>query len=593
MQLSTKSGRAAVAANCSLYVLFQFGQTLLHHAAANGHRPLIDLLADEGAALNTRDELALNTPLHKAARAGHVDVVRRLIECGAALDAENKTGNRPLHEAAECGHEAVVTLLLDRGAQVDAANKVGLTPLIWACWQGHERVVAALFARGASIGIADEDEERPLHYAAQYGHVACVRLLLSHGAVVDARERKQQMTALHKAAQAGHQEVVEMLLDTGASVHAAEEYGGWTPLHLAAYKGHLDVAEVLLSQGAPLNRKDQDGRTPFELAADPAVKELLSSWQRRVVCYSAKEISDFAQGFREEGVLGEDDLYISYRGMDSLRRTPVLVKRLVPGASAWALHVFDKELEAYTALSDPHFLRLVGYCREEAPAAYTAGDGSHNNNTGGGDRCWCLVYEWAAHGCVEDRLAGRGPVQGPLSWQARLSIAVQVASAVHLLHATGPAGKPFLHGALTSSVVMLSEDDSARLGGSIGVFPLNTPPATGPAPAATGAGAARAAPKPVAGAGGSTVTRSQSVGAGGGASAVTSAAATMTAAPPTCITCGSKLAYLDPVYGITGKLAPASDVYALGVLLMELLTGCAPLLVFATLGFAWQSHGMS
>jgi len=44
--------------------------------------------------------------------------------------------------------------------------------------------------------------------------------------------------------------------------------GCWTPLHGAAWEGHAEVAEILIKAGAYLNTKDEQGKTPHDIAID-------------------------------------------------------------------------------------------------------------------------------------------------------------------------------------------------------------------------------------------------------------------------------------------------------------------------------------
>jgi ankyrin repeat protein len=62
------------------------GQTLLHHAAANGGEELVALLIRYGAALERRNEKG-ETALGYACAYGHLGVVRLLVEAGAEVNA--------------------------------------------------------------------------------------------------------------------------------------------------------------------------------------------------------------------------------------------------------------------------------------------------------------------------------------------------------------------------------------------------------------------------------------------------------------------------------------------------------------------------
>ena len=65
-----------------------------------------------------------------------------------------------------------------------------------------------------------------------------------------------------------------MLLRYGADVNARGDQG-YTRLHYAARMNNIDVAELRLKQGADAALKDDRGRTPLDLAREPAMQDLL------------------------------------------------------------------------------------------------------------------------------------------------------------------------------------------------------------------------------------------------------------------------------------------------------------------------------
>jgi ankyrin repeat protein len=50
---------------------------------------------------------------------------------------------------------------------------------------------------------------------------------------------------------------------------------GWTALHYAAGFGFVDLVEPLLSRGADLEARDDEGRTPLEVAVEAGQAELV------------------------------------------------------------------------------------------------------------------------------------------------------------------------------------------------------------------------------------------------------------------------------------------------------------------------------
>ncbi|CAI5501784.1 unnamed protein product [Closterium sp. Naga37s-1] len=141
----------------------------------------------------------------------------------------------------------------------------------------------------------------------------------------------------------------------------------------------------------------------------------------------------------------------------------------------------------------------------------------------------CIVYEFMASGTLEERLlcANNSP---PLPWFARLRIAAEIASALLALHSQP---KPIIHLDLKPANVLLDERLVVKL---------------------ADVGVARQMP----GTGGSdqgfNVTHAH-----------------------TSMPIGT-VAYVDPEYQRTGDFSPKSDVYALGIILFDLLTGRQPAL---------------
>ncbi|KAI0281936.1 ankyrin repeat protein, partial [Russula aff. rugulosa BPL654] len=93
-------------------------------------------------------------------------------------------------------------------------------------------------------------------------------------------------TPLHSAA-CRDLEMVEVLLEYGVDVNAQNSYcrtplsfaagagrrskytdsSGFTPLHDASEDGNIEIARVLLEHGANVEVKDNEGRTPLDIAS--------------------------------------------------------------------------------------------------------------------------------------------------------------------------------------------------------------------------------------------------------------------------------------------------------------------------------------
>ncbi|KAF4353889.1 hypothetical protein F8388_007415 [Cannabis sativa] len=206
----------------------------------------------------------------------------------------------------------------------------------------------------------------------------------------------------------------------------------------------------------------------------------LSSGEIRYRRYTIDEIEVATQDFAESRKIGEGGYGPVYRG--ELDHTPV---------------------EVLSCIRHPNMVLLLGACPEFG----------------------CLVYEYMAHGSLEDRLFRRGntPI---LSWQCRFRIAAEIGTGLLFLHQTKP--EPLVHRDLKPANILLDRNYVSKI---------------------SDVGLARLVPPSVA----DSVTQYR-----------------MTATAGT-------FCYIDPEYQQTGMLGIKSDIYSFGVLLLQLITAKPPM----------------
>lgn len=132
----------------------------------------------------------------------------------------------------------------------------------------------------------------------------------------------------------------------------------------------------------------------------------------------------------------------------------------------------------------------------------------------------CLVYEYMDNGSLEDRLLKRGNTP-PISWRKRFKIAAEISTALLFLHQAKP--EPLVHRDLKPANILLDRNYVSKI---------------------SDVGLARLVPASIA----DEVTQYH----------MTSAAGTF--------------CYIDPEYQQTGMLTTKSDVYSLGIVLLQIIT---------------------
>ncbi|XP_031483078.1 U-box domain-containing protein 52-like isoform X3 [Nymphaea colorata] len=135
----------------------------------------------------------------------------------------------------------------------------------------------------------------------------------------------------------------------------------------------------------------------------------------------------------------------------------------------------------------------------------------------------CLVYEYMENGSLDDRLFRKNNTP-PLCWSDRFRIAWEIASALLFLHTSKP--KPIVHRDLKPANILLDHNFVSKIG-DVGLCTLL------PTDHAT------------------TVFNNTAL--------------------------AGTLCYIDPEYQRTGLVSPKSDIYAFGMIILQLLTAKPPM----------------
>ncbi|MDR1480431.1 MAG: ankyrin repeat domain-containing protein [Planctomycetaceae bacterium] len=227
----------------------------------------------------------------------NLSVLEYLDKNKADFNKKNQEGKSPLYalihplpqknprDEVDLNKIQKLKYLVQRGANVNewfAAEKT--TPFFWAL-QNYETdldTVKFLVEKGADPNTITRYGGNALHLLLINYHVKSntkleqktfdtIKYLVEKGANVDLPEKGDLLRPIHYAAQNGTYRIVKYLADQKVKLNTKSANGA-TPLHFAASGGvKIDLIKLLLQNGCSVNDKDNDGRTPFLLAA--ATKE--------------------------------------------------------------------------------------------------------------------------------------------------------------------------------------------------------------------------------------------------------------------------------------------------------------------------------
>ena len=279
-----------LSAVCHAQVALEIGAGPLHLAAAEGNFDEVKRLIEAGTAVDIRATRSRGTPLHFAARDGRYSVVELLVELGADVDAKTEYGNTSLHLAARSrltacanpwrgdavglteAHFAVVQLLLDAGASVDPRNREGTTPLQGAATCNDVAIAALLIEKGANVNNRS-NQYSVLDQAISWGPDVA-KLLIESGVEVNTVVPYSGETPLMAAIEKSRIELTRMLLEAGADVNARNRRNQWTALDYAIYYCAPELVQILQAYGAKGGGQLGKKGTPMRVKPCPDFPDL-------------------------------------------------------------------------------------------------------------------------------------------------------------------------------------------------------------------------------------------------------------------------------------------------------------------------------
>jgi len=255
--------------NLGLQFYDKDGMTLLHRAAKNGHKTVLELLCVHGCEVNCLDKFYNEPCLFVATERGDVGCVKMLLTYGARADIIGRNGSTILHRASGKGSVEMLETIwefLKDNLELQARKTISTsqTALHEAASKGNSQVCSFLLKKGFSVEGLNFEKSTALHCASKFGSVETVDVLI--GPVSLEAEDYNGRTPLHVACEMGKLNTCTTLIKSGANVHAIDK-SRKTPLHKAAAAGYMEIFKLLLKSGANLKSEDSKKRNVLMEAA--------------------------------------------------------------------------------------------------------------------------------------------------------------------------------------------------------------------------------------------------------------------------------------------------------------------------------------
>ncbi len=217
------------------------GYKALHNAVDTGYEPMVVLLLDYGANINTKGEglgrFGSITPLQIAVKNRNLPMAEFLISRGADVNAGNSL---PIITAAEKNYPEMFKLLLKHGAITDLTINYGSRNIYLEELVSHNKSMRDALKKTGNSKV----DNYTLFYASTDD---LKRLIAKGGYDINIRDADGN-TLLHSAVNEENYDKVDFLLSKGLDINARNNKGE-TPTRMANHYGLLKMFNKLKEKG--------------------------------------------------------------------------------------------------------------------------------------------------------------------------------------------------------------------------------------------------------------------------------------------------------------------------------------------------------
>jgi hypothetical protein len=126
------------------------------------------------------------------------------------------------------------------------------------------------------INFCDESGWTALHYACDEGNLKIVEILIKMNIDINVKTVNKK-TPLHLACEKGYFDISRVLIENGAILTVLDDEKN-NCIHLTSQRGHYELLKYLLEKLPQADLKNIYGKTPFDLAKNDKVKQLLNEY---------------------------------------------------------------------------------------------------------------------------------------------------------------------------------------------------------------------------------------------------------------------------------------------------------------------------
>jgi len=173
---------------------------------------------------------------------------------------------------------------------VNTRTDEGFTAIHFASFKGSIELIKLLEGYGADTQVKNHQGLNVMHIAAQGDQPISLAYFLRKGFDIQELDNKGS-TPLHWAAFLGMENATIYLTSWGSDPNLKDVESGFTPLHLAVVSGNGRVVRRLLIKGANRHIKDNEDKTPKDLALENEyghIVQLLEGRSWIVECFNIK-----------------------------------------------------------------------------------------------------------------------------------------------------------------------------------------------------------------------------------------------------------------------------------------------------------------